>query len=208
MVQLTEDVIDEVGIEREFFLLDKNRKIVEPKKYGFPYDEFGFLVEIRTGHYEKARPVLEELSDLTATLKNLANVHGLRMVDVARMPIDKDLIARLGKEYTYDNIPDLTSNVYGIKTSHATGILGDILTAGLHIHVSRKDVYGNKIDLPIEEIVFALDDAFYEDIEREERIRGEYELKPYGFEYRSLPMNVNPSFIVNYMFNLFWRFKE
>ena len=37
-----------IGIEREYFLLDKDDNIIEPALYGFQIDEFGFLNVIRT----------------------------------------------------------------------------------------------------------------------------------------------------------------
>jgi len=32
--------IREIGIEKELFLLDKDKNIMEPKLFGFPRDEF------------------------------------------------------------------------------------------------------------------------------------------------------------------------
>lgn len=58
---------DKIGIECEFFLLKKG-VMVEPALYGFPFDEFGFLVEIRTGPHSNAIDLLNEYQDLHSAL--------------------------------------------------------------------------------------------------------------------------------------------
>ena len=89
-----------------------------------------------------------------------------------------------------------TQNVYDTLDTHHFGVFPlkdlpnmSLLTAGLHIHYSddKKPLYGKRT----ETIVQRNDAVFAEDIKKGRRIKGEYELKPWGFEYRSCPSNVN-----------------
>ena len=78
------------------------------------------------------------------------------------------------------------------------------LTAGMHVHFSSRDaVSGIVLDLPIEEIVEKMDKKFADDIIRTKRIRGEFEMKPsHGFEYRSLPCDVDVVKVVKEAFKI------
>lgn len=193
---------DMIGIEREFWLL-KGNKIVEPHEYGFPFDEFGFLVEIRTHPYTSSEGLLEELNRLTLAHKVQAKALGLRLKLQARRFLGKSLKNCLKKKYAWDSLLDLTANVYsGIACSHATGINDLYGTAGVHVHFSRHDE-GQRVQLPIHRIVYAMDAFFNKTIAKANRICGEFEIKPHGFEYRSLPATVNVQDVVHFAFRLF-----
>lgn len=199
------EMLDRIGFEREFWLLDiKDNKIVEPSEYGFPSDEFGFLVEIRTHPHTTARGLLDELNRLTLAHKAQAEALGLRLHLQARRFLGKSLKNCLKKKYAWDSLPDLTANVYeGITTTHATGIDGLIGTAGLHVHFSRHDEEGRRMQLPIPDIVYAMDAFFGKTIAKANRVCGEFEIKPHGFEYRSLPATVDIEHVAVFTFTLF-----
>lgn len=75
--------------------------------------------------------------------------------------------------------------------------------AGLHIHFgsqsafhytnqqgqSKSHYYSEMVNFPT--IIRRLDKAFKEEIKQSRRVPGEYQLKSYGFEYRSLPANID-----------------
>lgn len=199
--------LDRIGFEREFWLLKQNKKenmIVEPHEYGFPFDEFGFLVEIRTHPHTTPRGLLDELNRLTLSHKAQARSLGLRLHLQARRFLGESLKNCLKKKYAWDSLPDLTANVHnGVTTTHATGVENLIGTAGLHVHFSRHDTQGRRVQLPILSIVRAMDDHFNQTISRACRICGEFEIKPHGFEYRSLPATVDVNEVAVFAFLLF-----
>jgi hypothetical protein len=203
------EFVDEIGLEQEVWLLDKNGKIMEPAIFSFPHDDFGFLIELRTRPYTKPKPVLEDLQKLWDGFSNLAHWFDLELVCRDSMPIDKPLIDYLRVKYNYFNLHDLTENVEtGTYKTHATGISEDAekLTAGLHVHFSRKTPDGRRVQLPIYQIVQCMDGVFAKEIQDAGRIPGEYEVKSYGFEFRSLPATVNPEKVVKNAFNFLEQF--
>lgn len=196
--------IDEIGLEKEVWLLDQNNKIVEPAIFSFPNDDFGFLIELRTRPHKAIFPILEDLDSLTKAFKYQAELFNLKIIEADNMPIDKKLIEELRIKYNYFNLKDLTENIFsGGTRTHATGIIKDNLSAGLHIHFSRKTKTGQRVQLPIFHIVNKMNNEFLEEINKAKRILGEYEIKPYGFEFRSLPSTVNAKKVLEFAFTLF-----
>lgn len=202
---------DEVGIEREYFLLDEKSNIVEPKLFGFPIDEYGFLVEIRTQPHTKASSLLDELNRLIDAHKTQAERLGLKLHLAHRMRLNPLFVKQLHKAYAWDYLKDITANIHsGTDCSHATGIQGFWGTAGLHLHFSKKRIIKHcsnfptisRIQLPIRKIVLAMDVKFSDEILKSNRIEGEYEIKPYGFEYRSLPASIDIKPVVDFAFYL------
>ncbi len=206
---------DEIGIEQECFLLDKKGQIVEPKLYGFPFDEYGFLVEIRTQPHTNEKSLMTELIKLTNAHRAQAEELGFKLHFVHRMKLSSDFVKRLAVKYAWDCLKDKTANVYyGTEVSHATGVdrwSEDRIiwgTAGTHIHFSRKRIIQQetrRVQLPIRKIVMIFDARFDRIISLANRIAGEYEIKPYGFEYRSLPASMNIFMAVHFGFILLER---
>lgn len=193
---------DKVGIEKEFWLLDLQRQLKEPKTYGFPFDEFGFLVELRTEPYTWEQILIEDFNMQLKKLQTKASRLDFVLSDEPRRLIDKLFVKALSIRYQYSKLKDLTANIYsGTKKSHATGIDGEFGTAGLHVHFSRFDDE-KRVQLPIVEIVKEMDRFFYPCIVNASRNRGEYEIKFYGFEYRSLPANISISTVVKKAFEI------
>lgn len=199
--------IKEIGIEKECFLL-KNGEIMEPKLFGFPRDEFEFLVELRSLPSDRLYPVYLTLHQEELQYKLRANKFGMNLHDFPNMHANSDWVQRHWEKYNLAKYNDLdyTKNIYSDKDdypligiqSHHLGVLDTDdnlkkrLTAGIHIHFSSRDAEtGNVIDLPIEEIVEKMDLAFEHYIIDTNRNLGEWEPKAHGFEYRSLPCNVD-----------------
>ena len=180
--------IDKIGIEKEFWLLDDNGVIQEPAIYGFPYDEFGFLIELRTAPHTNIEDILADFNQRFRVLEVRAMMYGFVLSDKPSMPKQKGLVEYLVPKYHHDELPDLTANINtGVISSHATGVFEGYLTAGMHIHFSRHNESGRRVQLPIEIIVRKMDWNFRSIIMKANRILGEYEIKHHGFEYRSLP---------------------
>lgn len=186
-------ILNEVGLEQEVWLLDKHNKILEPSLYGLPSDEMGFLIEIRSEHSDNIDEVIRSLRTLKLINIKKAERLGFHIAVNPYMDVDNEFIDYFSTKYKYSELPDFTRNIYGeSKITHHTGIIGNKATAGLHVHFSRRIIDGNKcklVKLPIEEIVKNMDNMFREYVIKSDRLLGEYECKPHGFEYRSLPSN-------------------
>ncbi len=190
----------EIGLEKELFLL-KDGKIVEPKLYGFPFDEMGFLVEIRSYPSDNVYPILSSMQEPETLFKLRARQLGMELVDEPFFEADDKFLKYISKKYRHDKVPCFTKNIYGTKLSHHTGIMGSRVTSGIHVHFSSR--IGTKVlQLPVEEIVKKMDKKFKPEIEKYNRIKGEWEPKAHGFEYRSLPCNANISEILDESFKI------
>jgi len=194
-------ILNEIGLELEVFLLDKLGNILEPSIYGFPSDEMGFLIEIRSEPSDDPRLLWNDMHLKKSIIGHKAKKLGFKLDIVPYKKVSKYFIEYISSKYLHDLRPDLTQNIYGGILSHHTGFLNGLATAGLHIHFSRREIVGNKcklINLPIRSIVKRMDDHFKKKILEANRILGEYELKSHGFEYRSLPNNINIKEVINY----------
>lgn len=196
----------EIGLEKELFLL-KNGKIMEPKLYGFPYDEMGFLVEIRSYPSENFYPILSSIQEAETLFRLRANELGMELIDAPFLEATDEFIQYISTKYKHNELPCLTKNIYGTKLSHHTGIIGNKLTSGIHVHFSSR--IGTKIlKLPIKEIVKKMDEKFKLEIEKYGRLKGEWEPKAHGFEYRSLPCNTDIHKILKEAFTILNNLKK
>ena len=187
-------ILNEVGAELELFLLDKDNNILEPIKYGFPSDEMGFLIEIRSEHSDNYQDVIDSMETLMRINIYKAGEMGFIVRRSPSVEVSKEFQDYISEKYRHSMLPDQTRNIYGSKESHHTGFSNNLATAGLHIHFSSRRIFGTKClqrELPIESIVRNLDNKYKEDILLSNRIPGEYELKSHGFEYRSLPASID-----------------
>jgi len=212
--------IREIGIEKELFLLDSDGNIMEPKLFGFPRDEFEFLVEIRSLPSDRLYPVYTTLQQEELQYKLRANKFGMELIDIPVKLAEPEWVDAHWKKHNLNNKDnsDHTKNIYYDYTyktmitrnhhmewhiptiqqkTHHLGVLSLIddektLTAGMHVHFSSRDANtGEVIDLPVEDIVKKMDKVFAFEVGHNNRIKGEWEPKAHGFEYRSLPCNVD-----------------
>ena len=184
-------ILDEVGLELELFLL-KDNKILEPSEYGFPSDEMGFLIELRSEHSDKPEEIIKSLKLLLELTKAKAKRLGFTIANLPYKEVDKEWQEYIARKYHHSKLPDYTRNIYGIRKSHHTGFDKNKATAGLHVHFSKREIIGTEaklLELPITQIVKTLDEIFFKEIVTAKRILGEWEPKAHGFEYRSLPAN-------------------
>jgi len=182
--------------------LVKEETLKEPKNYGFPRDEFEFLVELRSLPSDRLYPVYTTLQAEELQYSLRANKFGMKLDDVPTKFYNKKWVDDLWERHNLDRFKDCdyTKNVYPElknKQSHHLGRLDFSkdqykLTAGIHVHFSSRDAdTGEVIELPIERIVKEMDFKFYDEINASGRNRGEWEPKIHGFEYRSLPSNTD-----------------
>ena len=200
----------EIGIEKECFLLRDN-EILEPIKYGFPKDEFEFLVELRSLPADRFYPVYTTL--MAEEIQNSLRANKFNM-ELSNQPSKLVTQEWVDNHWIKHNLhrfddEDHTENIYGKPThSHHLGVLPVSttdckLTAGIHVHFSsRNSKTGEVIKLPIEKIVKEMDTSFSEDIQIEGRNMGEWEPKPHGFEYRSLPANSDLYWVIKEAFRI------
>lgn len=192
-------IVNKIGIEKEFWLIDVNGNLIEPNTFKLPHDEFGFLVELRTLPHRHFTAL-----DINFNIE-LHQIRGLipddySLLDEPRRHVDSETRTYYATVYQWWKLKDTTANIHsGVMQSHATGIDGDYGTAGLHIHFSRY-ADDKRYQLPIVEIVKKMDTKFDKYIRRAKRFSGEFEIKPYGFEYRSLPANAPIDEVVPYAF--------
>lgn len=193
--------VREIGIEKELFLIGKDH-IKEPKKYGFPRDEFEFLVEIRSLPSDRFYPIYTTLKAEELQYSLRANKFNMELDDSPNKLVAKEWVDSLWKKYNLDRFSDCdyTQNVYPEFKDKESFHFGRFdfskeyykLTAGMHVHFSSRDAdTGEVIELPVEDIVRKMDLRFYDVILDSGRNRGEWEPKSHGFEYRSLPANAD-----------------
>jgi len=194
----------EVGLELELFLM-KDNQIIEPSLFGFPSDEMGFLIELRSEHSNDPELVMYSLDHLLDLAELKADSLGFKINYGPRKEVNPAWIEYIREKYRLDQLPNFTRNVYGFRHSHHTGLLDGYATAGLHVHFSKRKIKGSKAfveSLKVIDIVKAMDSEFNDAIKRDKRIHGEYELKPHGFEYRSLSSVNSPQEVVEVALNI------
>jgi len=192
-------ILTEVGIEIELFLT-KGNKVIEPSLFGFPSDEMGFLVELRSWHSDTPDLIIESLSHLFIYVEDKAESLGMKIERVANKELDPFFVDYLHAKYRYDALPDHTRNIHSSDLqSHHIGLIDNLATSGMHVHFSKREIRDDGIvarvlPLDIEKIVNKMDVEFRDIIA--ERNLGEYEPKIHGFEYRSLPCTADIGSVV------------
>ena len=109
----------------------------------------------------------------------------------ATMRVPQRLLWEALREHGKPSYPQGRGNIYGMDYKPSCRDS----RAALHIHFSDTytDAKGDKhcriMDMP--KIIQKLDGAFKKEIKEAKRLPGFYEMKPHGFEYRSLPCSVD-----------------
>lgn len=176
------------GFEREFFIKSGKELILAPSS--LPHDDCGYLVESRgEPHHDPLKAAYLLLAE-EAHIRRIM-VRGLKLVlsnqEELSLTMKRQALRMHGKKV----YPATRGNIYGLDFQpDDTRSL-----AGLHVHFSDQKVYhcANNIQhtfnpfIEYTKIIQFLDNAFCGDIEEAGRVKGFYEVKPHGFEYRSLP---------------------
>lgn len=182
------------GLELEYFI-KKNDQYV-PTHKDMPADSCRYLAEARGDKHEKPREAVHLLIAQMSRLGQQAAKLGYQLELAATAAVDKELLRLIRRRYGKNSAKSYFAHGGCYKNTNPR--------AGLHIHfgdVSKQRVYHsstsasselttiNQLNIP--RIIWLLDEAFKDEIKAAKRVKGEYELKPYGFEYRSLPATVN-----------------
>ena len=168
-----------IGLDIEHFLVDKNNNIVCPSDYGITdHDACGFLAELRAKPFEDIEHSFYDLSLKYKKLSPILEEKGLKIDPRSKIKLPIKFLFKVGRSFGKDRQKD--DCMYG-EVKHHT-----YQTAGLHIHFS-----GEVFELNIPKIILFLDNRFKKEILAEGRQLGLYEMKHYGFEYRSLPGNID-----------------
>lgn len=198
------------GFENEYFIQNLSGEFVLcPKE--LPHDECGWLAEARGtpsfDAFEAAGSLIAKTQKLWLDLRklNLNFASEITNNDSERITsshkFDTDFVRLARRSFGKRAYPTGRNNIYS-KDYKSTDKLA---RAGMHVHFSNNQTsYGARCTtcqyaketpyfgmLDIYKIVRQLDLRFAKEIKSNLRLPGEYEIKPYGFEYRSLPNNVN-----------------
>lgn len=184
------------GFEREYFLQrdSDNQFVLVPND--IPKDDCGYLVEVRgkeaSDPIEAAMLWEAEAFKVTEKLSKL----GLHLNLESTQKLPKSFLRTALRQFGRKDVAtdrSLSGKWNNINYQHA----------GLHVHFGNSNVwkstsanckashsYTEMFDMG--KYIFALDKAFEESIRLSKRALGLYEMKYYGFEYRSLPNTVSP----------------
>lgn len=185
------------GLELEYFVQDSDSKEFVLANRSLPTDACGYLVEARSEPHADPLIARHLLAAATEKLRVDAAEEGQSIVLANTADLPKELrrvaLRRFGK------------NPAKAFFAHGGAYRSSVPRAGLHIHFGSKTKhhYGDKgqsfeytVPLNVPRIIWFLDEAFRAEIKAAKRVLGEYELKPYGFEYRSLPATIDLTKVV------------
>lgn len=205
-------IVHQIGLEGEFILRNSKGDVVFPGDYGFSTDEFILLGEFRANPGQDREETVGNFMEKIAQVIYSARKQKL-MADFSGMAeITPELKAEAVKKMGAKSVPSCL-NLY--KTD-ILGFSDDIvekgkliasrISAGLHVHFSRgaKSRFVDKDGKTTDDWISILMDSQRNSIIRafdknvlpgyslgvplKYRQPGFYEMKKWGFEYRSLPM--------------------
>jgi len=202
-----------IGIEKEYFVT-KDGKVVEPELMSsIPRDDCGFLAEIRaepaSDEYTVVSNLIAEEWRLRDQISETKDLRGIKLVETPSMNFKMEDVLKF---YDAQMIKQKSKvgNIYGkeLKTTVNNK------TAGLHLNFSNhKFAKDGKTIIPLcmdmVDIIQQLDNAFKKEILAAKRPLGCYRIKTYGdgkygFEYRSLPNNIDLRKLVKVLKKLDW----
>jgi hypothetical protein len=197
----------EYGFEREFFLRKRGEGLVAvPGALRVYTDGSGVLVEARGAPH--TNPILAVFSYRGAEFLLKRAVRKAKHSVIHEASFLVPLAVQRRARRSFAKGPDEYQNLYGLDyaLSKTDDEGGKWFRAGLHIHFSRtKKVEGRHglIDVPdpldMVQIIRTLDGQFETEIADTDRVPGMYEMKPYGFEYRSLPADMDLTVVADFL---------
>lgn len=223
-------IINRVGLEAEFILKNSKGEIVLPSKYGFSTDDFILIGEFRSKAGETRGETIGNYFNALSNVIRQANKSKLSIVwDTTTISpkLKSDTLELMGTKHVARPMNLYKTDLF--TYSDDTVVDGKIteckISAGMHVHFSKEAFHTHT-----EETRVCIDSTFilsHTAIRRlvrqcdhvllpqykspsvlKYRMPGYYELKPWGFEYRSLPMSslfatlAHVEYIVDYAFLL------
>lgn len=200
-----------VGLECEYFICNTEGQIVIPKFTRT--DNWNVLAEIITEPHSNYQDLLFDFKKQQYKLLRECGKNNVEMMAITEAKLDRKLYEELRRTCDKGRIEE--KSLYDIPIKFRE----KITTAGLHVHFSDEEVRSyrdeNKIlnelrychifDFPT--IIKALDNQYKDAIKRTNRTAGLYELKPHGFEYRSLPNDVDIENLCIFVFDMLHKLK-
>ena len=193
------------GFEREYFVLKGKQHVAVPKY--MPEDACGYLAEARG---LPATTPIDAVYNLFAAEYKLQAEAKKNNVRLSCKPATREL----PREFTKHMLQTHGKNI--AKSHNAYGYVfpdNNYSYAGLHVHFSdqrdithigpantTQTVIAAQLDMP--RIINALDRKFIKEIAEAKRQEGWYELKPWGFEYRSLPASIDAVLVAEFLCTL------
>lgn len=210
--------INRIGLEAEFFLTNSKGELVYPQGFGFDYDDFIILGEFRaepgSTREDTIANFIKELVRvrLKAQQKKLTLSYGYKEITPK---FKREILKKMGTKEIQDTKNIYNTEILSCSDDVVEDgkIVSSKISAGLHIHFSKEVVFERNIQYTFEHntqstlvrenyyilrpsdikgIITAMDKYIYPKytlpVKLKYRQVGFYELKPYGFEYRSLPM--------------------
>lgn len=199
------------GFEREYFVVNQwdesflwshpdNLKGFQLCPDSLPRDECGYLAEARG--LPDSNPITAAYLLLVEQrrIRRLAEKSGLLLILEDTVKLPRLLFREALRTYGKPGYSDQRHNMYGKDYS----VNNSWNRAALHIHFSNTEEikwrdkdgtdHSRISHLPLDmcKYIYALDKAFAKEIKEAKRLPGFYEMKPHGFEYRSLPTSVDP----------------
>jgi len=209
------------GIELEFFIVDKDNKLVPAFKVTSNVDGNPVIGEVRTGVHDNIVDCVYELKKLLFLEKLKVEAKGYKMDFSTVKTVDDIFLKELRKSKEFMNKKE--NDVLEELSIYPKGAIGKMLPrntykASLQINLSenKEFTYTKYNKVTVEDkykydsetttksysgifdyltILFKLDEAFLEEIKEAKRVKGVYAIKNGKFgnriEYRSLPNNID-----------------
>ena len=187
------------GIELEYFIT-AGTEIIKPKKVNELFletDDNPLLGEIRTAPDSNAYIVIGEVLGRIKEIQTSIATMEYVMKIVPSKVLTPEAYEAMLRDWQYLKTSMHRKNLYGKVWASSPMTVN----AGLHVHFSdqsgeyfsKDNITKNPIyaQLDIPSMVRYMDKLFAKEITAAKRTIGEYELKAHGFEYRSLPNNVD-----------------
>ena len=190
------------GFEMEYFVFDQKTGSHVLCPDALPKDECGYLAEARGEPH--ADPVSAAYLLLAEEKRLCTKAEKLGLWLDRTLPtlkLDRKLARDALRRHGKPGYSDQRHNMYGKDYP----VNNPWNRAALHVHFSDTEefTWTNKEGLKLSKTIhhpldmckyiLALDKAFAKEIKTARRLPGFYEMKPHGFEYRSLPCNVDPA---------------
>lgn len=189
------------GFENEYFVMSKGQYVICPAKV--PMDECGWLAEARgKPHTDPLEAAYSLLAD-EKRLRTSAKENKVKLATISYAELSPELRREARRVYGKRNYPEGRGNIYGLDFDAKD----EMARAGMHIHFSDfrviKDEKGSEVhahsQMNMPKIIRALDQEFEQLIKDTKRLPGFYEMKGWGFEYRSLPNTVDPVYVAEFL---------
>ncbi len=184
------------GFEKEYFIKRKGDFVLSPKS--LPHDDCGFLAEARGLPNEcPVKAAFLMLADEHVLFQSFRK-EGLKLVETSLEVLTKEFEREALRQFGKPAMAPELGNIYGIDYPADEE---RVARAGLHVHFSNeRDSFNSKGEstgkvaglLNMPKLIQLLDQAFAGEIKDSQRLPGFYEMKHYGFEYRSLPATIDP----------------